>query len=79
MLGSPRVGHRANPGNGIQTVDQGVGSDNWGDTQTAGANTRHTHSIVSDTHSHTIVSGGDYETRPLNVYVNFIIFAGCDQ
>jgi microcystin-dependent protein len=33
-------------------------------------------SSTDGAHSHTIVSGGDAESRPVNLYVNFLIYTG---
>ncbi len=45
-------------GNGWNTIDP------YNSGVTTGASARHTH---------TVTGGGDHETRPTNVYVNFII------
>jgi microcystin-dependent protein len=53
------------------------GCQNWAASQGSNwgmGHNSHNHSIPPDgAHGHTVTSGGDSETRPTNVYVNYII------
>jgi hypothetical protein len=60
------------PYNGQETQPVGGGGFGLTDTQVNGGS--HVHAIGADgVHSHSVATGGDSETRPRNVSVNYII------
>jgi microcystin-dependent protein len=79
-VGSVQVAATALPTTPMVTDSQGAHSSHWTGTIAAVQTGAGTNTITAPTgpntlgaHTHTITSGGDSETRPINVYVNWVV------